>query len=95
MREWTNKVTCSSLTGSERTQAYVGYLEKALQYVVFSTTFTFQQCDILMRIVAPVLLNAHGIQRNCARIVLYSTVNFGGIGIRHLFHLQGLERLRF
>ena len=95
MRDWTNKINTSSLTGRERMQAYTGYLEKALQYVVASTTFSFKQCNTLMRIVAPVLLNANSIQRNCARIVLFSTPNFGGLGIKHLFHLQGLERLRF
>ena len=49
----------------------------------------------MQNLISPVLLHAHSIQRNCARIVLYSTLNSAGLNVTHIYHLQGLEKLRF
>ena len=40
-------------------------------------------------------MNAHGIQRNCSRIVLYSSNKNAGLGVQHIYHMQGLEQLKF
>ena len=41
------------------------------------------------------LLNAYSIQRNCARVVLYAPLSYGGLGIQHLYHVQGIQKLKF
>ena len=92
---WADRVRTSSLQGKERLTAYDAYLEKAILHIVSSTSFTLKQCKSLSKIISPILLHAHKIQQNCARIVLYSTLNNAGLNVTHIYHLQGLEKLKF
>ena len=95
IKTWADRVRTSSLRGRERMTAYDAYLEKFILHIVSSTSFTLKQCRELAKLTSPILLHAHIIQQNCARIVLYSTLNNTGLNVTHIYHLQGLEKLRF
>lgn len=95
IKTWADRVRSSSLKGREKMTAYDAYLEKAILHIVSSTSFTLKQCKKLAQLISPILLHAHSIQRNCARIVLYSTLNNAGLNVTHIYHLQGLEKLKF
>ena len=95
IKQWADRVRTSSLKGRERVTAYDAYLEKSITHIVSSTNFTLRQCRNLAKLISPILLHAHNIQRNCARIVLYSTLNNAGLNVTHIYHLQGLEKMRF
>ena len=45
-------------------------------------------------LIDPILLHAYGIQRNLPKIVLFSTPNKAGLGIHHLYHIQGIAKLK-
>ena len=66
-----------------------------MQYMLSSSNLTYKHCQQLTKHVAPVLLNAFGIQKNCSRTVLFSTHRQAGLNVTHPYHLQGLEKLRF
>ena len=57
--------------------------------------FTYKQCAELDKLISPILFNAHGIQRNCHRSVMYLTDSLGGLKIMSIFHLQGFSKMQF
>ena len=56
---------------------------------------TMKQCQQLDSLITPVLFHIHSIQRNCSKSVLYTPHSNGGFGYRSIWHLQGLEKLKF
>ena len=56
---------------------------------------TIQQCEQLDSIITPILFNLHKIQRNCSKSVLYTPHHCGDFGYKSLWHLRGLEKLKF
>ena len=65
-----------------------------LSYRLATSSFTYDQCNQLAALLSPTLFNAYGIQRNCPRIVLYSTHAQAGLQVPHIFHIQGTEKLK-
>ena len=94
MQNWRNKIQCSSLSNTERIAAYNGWLVPALKYKLLSSTFTETECDHLSQIISGTLFNGFGIQRNCSKVVLYSSHMIGGLNIQHLYQMQGSIKLK-
>jgi len=92
---WCDKIRTKYMKGEDIIKAYQGYLEPGLRYVLSMTSFTFDECEKLSKKTAPILLNAINVQKNCARSVLYSPIRYGGYGIKHLYHIQGIEKMCF
>ena len=92
--EWAKRIRTSGLNGSQRILAYNGYLVPSLAYRLATSSLSFKQCKELQTIIDPILLHAHGLQRNLPKIVLFSTASKAGLGITHLYHLQGQEKLK-
>ena len=92
---WCDKIRTRYLSSENTIKAYQGYLEPGLRYALSMTSYTYDECEKMCKKFAPILLNAIGIQRNCARSVLYAPQRYGGYGIRHLYHVQGLEKISF
>ena len=91
---WAARVRTSGLSGSNKILAYNGYLIPSLAYRLATSSLTFKQCKELQSIIDPILLHAYGLQRNLPKIVIFSTTSKAGLGIIHLYHLQGLEKLK-
>ena len=64
-------------------------------YMISSSSLTYTQCKKIASTISPVLFNAHGLNRNCSRTVLFSTYNQGELNVTHPYHLQGQEKLHF
>ena len=94
VKEWAKRVRTSGLSGSQRLLAYNGYLVPSLAYRLATSSLTFQQCKELQTLIDPILLHAYGLQRNLPKIVLFSTTSKAGLGITHVYHLQGLEKIK-
>ena len=92
---WCIKLHTRYLNGKDTLFAHSAYLEPALRYVLSTTNLSYDECNTMMKKIEGILLNAMHIQRNCSRAVLYAPFKFGGMNKRHLYHLQGLEKLRF
>ena len=91
---WVNRVKASSLSKSNRLLAYFGYLVPSLSYRLATSSLTFLQCKQLQKKVDPILLHSYGLQRNTPKIVLFSTAEQAGLNIQHIYHVQGLEKLK-
>ena len=94
VRTWVNRVKSSALSKQNRLLAYHGYLIPSLSYRLATSSLTFKQCKKLQTLLDPILLHAHGLQRNTPKIVLFSTSTQAGLNISHLYHVQGQEKLK-
>ena len=95
IQEWCNKMKTSYLRESDMQYAYSGYVKMAIRYILSTTTMTYNECNDLMKLMEPILLHSFRFHKNCNRNILYMPIKYGGIGIKHMYHLQGQEKLRF
>ena len=95
IKRWVAKIQSSPLSSADKIYAYKAYLEKMLLYVLPTRSFNYQQCKQLDKHLSPMLFNAHCIQQNCNRSVLYMSHELGGLQIFSIFHLQGVAKLQF
>ena len=95
IRHWRKKVQSSSLSTREKIVAYHGYILRGILYVLSATNFTKEQCDKLQKIISPDLYNAFRVHRNASRVPLYTPKSLGGYGIVSIFHLQGIEKIKY
>lgn len=93
--DWKNKIQTSPLSSEDKIYAYKTILEKKLLYVLPTCSFNYKQCSELDSILSPALFNAHKIQRNCNRNVLYSSKEFGGLDVYSIYQRQGQSKLQF
>ena len=85
----------SSLSPRERLVAYHGYILRGTLYVLSATSFSKDDCKKLQKIISPILYNAFRVQRNASRVPLYTPKSLGGYGITFIYHLQGMEKIKF
>ena len=95
IEEWCDKLRTRYLNGTDTIFAYRAYLVMALKYMLSSSMLSYKECDEMGKKVEAILFNAFMIQKNCAWVVLYSPLSFGGIGIEHLYHIQCFEKMKF
>lgn len=95
IKRWVAKIHSSPLSSVDKIYAYKAYLEKMLLYILPTCSSNYQQCKKLDKLISPMLFNAHCIQQNCNRSVLYMSHELGGLQIFSIFHLQGVAKLQF
>ena len=95
IRQWARNVKASSLLPREKMVAYHGYILRSILWVVSATNFTREQCHQLQKFISPILYNALRVQRNASRTPLYTPKSLGGYGIVKIFHLRGIEKVKF
>ena len=95
IKKWARNVKSSSLSSRERLVAYFGYILRSIQFVVSTTSFNKIECKELDKIISPVLLHAVRVHRNASRVPLYTPKSMGGYGFVNIFHVQGIEKLKF
>ena len=93
--KWSHKVQSSHLSKEDKIKAYHAYIEKTILLPLPTTSMTYAECEQITQYLSPILLNIHGIQRNCARRPIYCPLEFGGLDKLSIFHLQGISKLRF
>ena len=94
VQQWVQRIKLSSLSKSNRLLAYFGYLIPSLSYRLATSSLTFKQCKQLQSKIDPILLHSYGLQRNTPKIVLFTTEEQAGLGVPHLYHIQGHEKLK-
>lgn len=85
----------TSLTSREKLVAYFGYILKSIQFVVSTTSFTKEECHLLDKIISPVLLHAIRVHKKASRVPVYIPKSIGGYGFMDIYHVQGIEKLKF
>ena len=57
-------------------------------------SLSLEQYKELQKMIDPISLHAYGLQRNTPKIVLFYTTEQTGLGIQHLYRIQGIEKLK-
>ena len=95
IKDWVRKIQSSPLSNSDKASAYKNYLQAKLLYILPVCSFTYEQCAQLDKLLSPLLLNMHGIQRNSNRNIIYMSEEYGGLQIYSIYHLQGMAKVQF
>ena len=94
-KSWTSRIVSSSLQNHLRIKAYHTILVPQMTYRLSTSSLSFEQCDSVMKILRPVILNSFGIQRNFPKSILEADPIYAGLAIKHLYDVQGYEKLKF
>ena len=95
LKTWNSKIVSSFLNKKDRIKSYEAYMAKSGQYILSTSSLSKKQCHELDKNVTPILYNAHGVQRNSSKCMLYSPVQYGGYGHHDFWSTQGIEKLKF
>ena len=95
VQKWNRRVTTSFLIAEDRLTSYSAYICKSLQYVAPTHCLNQKQCNELDKYITPVLYNAHAVQKNCSKCVLYGPALFGGYSYYDNWNVKGIEKRKF
>jgi len=93
--EWCNRIRTSKLFPNEIILSYFTVLVPQVTYRLAASSFTFEQCDKLMKKVYPIILNAYGFHRHFSRTMASAPFQYGGLNIQHFFDIQGQQKIKF
>lgn len=85
----------SFLSAKEKIKSYNAFTSKGVECVLPTSSLSQEQCNDLGKLATPILYNAHSIQRNNSKCVLYSPTKYGGLGHKSIWHIQGINKLKF
>ena len=92
---WKARVTSSRLNSMQILKSYETVLQRQLVYRLVATSFTYEQCDTLMKKISPILLHASNVNENFPRSIMEANEAYAGFGFTHLYDLHGQEKLQF
>ena len=95
LRAWNSKIVSSFLNRKDRITSYEAYMSKGVQYVVPTSSLSEKDCKSLDKHVTPILYNAHNVQRNSSKCMLYAPLKYGGYGHKDIWNMQGIDKLNF
>ena len=75
--------------------SYHAVLAPQVAYRLVGASFSYDECDELMKIIFPILINAHGFHRSFSRAMVTAPYTYAGLNITHLYDIQGQCKLRF
>ena len=93
--DWCSHIRSSKLFPNEIILSYFTVLVPQVTYRLAASSFTYEQCDALMKPIFPILLNAYGFHRHFSRIMATAPFQYGGLNITHFFDIQGKQKLKF
>lgn len=93
--KWASSVHGSHLTPNEINLSYHTVLLPQLTYRLAASSLSYIQCDNIMKIIYPRLLNTHGLPRSFPRHIASAPYTCVGLNIIHLYDLQGRENIKF
>ena len=93
--DWSNKVENSTLWPEEIVHSYIANLKPSFTYRLAGASFSFEACDLLMKIIYPILLRAHQLPITFPRVIASAPFTYAGIQIEHIYDVMGKEKLKF
>ena len=90
---WCNHIHTSKLFPNEIIVSYFTVLVPQVTYRLAAASFTYAQCDKLMKPIFPILLNAYGFHRYFSRIMATAPFHYGGLNICHFYDIQGKQKM--
>ena len=95
--DWVAHVTSSSQYPHEKILSYHTVLVPQIAYRLVRASFSYEECETLMRRIYPIMINAHGFHKSFNRAMAQSPYTYAGLNITHFYDLQGqyiaLQRL--
>jgi hypothetical protein len=82
----------SRLQRYDANTAYNLYYLVSISYILTSTRFSLSQCKTIQSPVICTTLNKMGIDRNVSSNIAFGPKHLGGMALRHLHTLQGIQR---
>jgi len=67
VRKWKTRVTSSRLNSSQILQSYEAVLKRQILYQSVATSFSYEQCDAMMKLINPILLHSANVQEHFPR----------------------------
>ena len=95
VNDWVASVQSSKLYPHEKILSYHTTLVPQVIYRLVGASFTFKQCDNLMKKIYPLMINAHGFHKSFSRAMASAPYTYAGLNITHFFDLQGQCKLKF
>lgn len=95
VHKWKAQVMSSRLNSSQIMKSYDTVLKRQLLYRLVATSFTYDQCDELMKKISPILLHAANVQEHFPRAISEAGETYAGLNFTHLYDLHGQEKLQF
>ena len=93
--DWATKVDNSTLWPEELIESYHANLKPSITYRLAGATFTYHDCDVLMKIIYPLLLRAHQLPSTFPRAIASAPFTYAGLQIEHIYDIMGKEKLKF
>ena len=89
------RIATSKLFPNEIILSFFTVLVPQVTYRLAASSFSYEQCDSLMRMIYPILLNAYGFHRHFSRAMATAPFRYGGLNITHFYDIQGQQKLKF
>jgi hypothetical protein len=91
---WEDHMRTGSIRKHETWLAHTSTIWRTLCYPLNSTNLTKEQCQQIMAPVINYSLPAMGVCRNYPRDLVFSSTKYCGIGIKHIYTLQEIVRIK-
>ena len=85
-KKWASTNRTSGLLAKDILLSYYSRLHPQLTYRFSTSNLSHSQCETLMRIILPVLINAHHIQRHFKYSLAMAPPRYGGLNLTHHFY---------
>jgi hypothetical protein len=92
---YSEAIISGSLQRGESAMAYNSYYMASISYGTAATSLTYKECEEIQRPVVNAILPKMGINRNKARTVVFGTSKYEGLGLDHLYALQGFAKSQY
>ena len=92
--QWAEQIRVGYLTRYDAALALKTTISKTWQYPVVATTFTWEDALDIMVPAYKTALSKMGCNRNIPRVYRYAPVDVQGLGLPHLYTLQGVAHIK-
>ena len=92
---WANSVLGSALTPQDIVQSYHCNLLPGIIYRLAAASLSPTQCDLIMKPIFTPLLNVYGVPRTISRTLVHVSPQYAGMSLKHIYDLNGIEKLKF
>jgi hypothetical protein len=90
----TTKLNSHALTRMEAKLAYESFYLPALRYSLSVTSINQIDLETIQKNMTSTIISAMGFNRNMPREVVFGSQMYQGLGLRHLYDLQGSDGIR-
>jgi len=94
-KDFAKVVNCSNLSRKEARALYHAIYLPSVGYPLPLCWFTESECSTMQKQSHPAMLRRMGYHRNFPKAVTYGPPGLGGLGLYHLYDIQGMGQLQF